>query len=295
MPETGQTPEPVGPDTRPPLTRWRQRMRQIIFGPPRDPMAPETHRHITMIALLAWVGLGANGLSSTAYGPELAFIALGQHTELALFLALAVVMTVFVIAISYNQVIELFPTGGGGYKVATRLLGKSSGLVSGSALVVDYVLTIAISIAAGVDAVLSFLPLSWGFLKIEVAAFALLSLIILNLRGVKDSIKVLLPIFVGFVTTHAFLIIYGVSRHAKDIGSLLPESVEAASSLSGEMGMLFVIALFVRAYGLSGGTYTGIEAVSNNIHMLKEPRERTGKLTMLYMAISLSFTAGGIM
>ena len=63
-------------------------------------MAPETHRHITMIALLAWVGLGANGLSSTAYGPELAFIALGTHTELALFLALATVMTVFVIAIS---------------------------------------------------------------------------------------------------------------------------------------------------------------------------------------------------
>ncbi|MDH3310567.1 MAG: APC family permease [Gammaproteobacteria bacterium] len=270
-------------------------MRQIIFGPPRDPMAPETHRHISMIALLAWVGLGANGLSSTAYGPELAFIALGQHTELALFLALAVVMTVFVIAISYNQVIELFPTGGGGYKVATRLLGKSPGLVSGSALVVDYVLTIAISIAAGVDAVFSFLPLSWGFLKIEVAAFALLFLMILNLRGVKDSIKVLLPVFVGFVTTHAFLIIYGVGRHAKNIGTLFPDSIAEAQSLSAETGILFVIALFVRAYGLSGGTYTGIEAVSNNIHMLKEPRERTGKLTMLYMAISLSFTAGGIM
>lgn len=257
-------------------------------------MAPETHRHITMIALLAWVGLGANGLSSTAYGPELAFIALGTHTELALFLALATVMTVFVIAISYNQVIELFPTGGGGYKVATRLLGKSPGLVSGSALVVDYVLTIAISIAAGVDALFSFLPLSWGFLKTEAASLALLTLMVLNLRGVKDSIKVLLPIFIGFVTTHAFLIIYGVARNAKNIGTLFPESLSEAQSLSGEMGLLFVIALFVRAYGMGGGTYTGIEAVSNNVHMLKEPRERTGKLTMLYMAISLSFTAGGI-
>jgi amino acid transporter len=294
MPETGPAPKLAGPDTRSPLMRWRRRLRRIIFGPPRDPMAPETHRHLTMIALLAWVGLGANGLSSTAYGPELAFIALGTHTELALFLALATVMTVFVIAISYNQVIELFPTGGGGYKVATRLLGKTPGLISGSALVVDFVLTIAISIAAGVDALFSFLPVSWAPLKTGTAFFALLMLVVLNLRGVKESIKVLLPIFIGFVATHAFLIIYGVTRQAKDIGGLFPESIAGAQSLSGEMGIIFVIALFVRAYGMGGGTYTGIEAVSNNIHMLKEPRVRTGKLTMLYMAVSLSFTAGGI-
>ena len=270
------------------------RLQRWLFGPPRDAMAPETRQHITLIAFLAWVGLGADGLSSSAYGPEEAFKALGEHTELALFLAIATAITVFVIAVSYNQVIELFPTGGGGYKVATRLLGKRAGLMSGVALIIDYVLTIAISIAAGVDALFSFLPTTWSYLKLEVAAVLLTLLVVLNLRGVKESIKVLLPVFIGFVLTHAFLIVYGIARHADGITGLWPASVQDAQALSSEMGVAFVIALFIRAYGIGGGTYTGIEAVSNSVNLLREPRVRTGKWTMFYMALSLSFVAGGI-
>ena len=288
MPELGKT------GSASPYARAKDRLRKVVIGPARDPMAPETHRHITLVALLAWVGLGADGLSSSSYGPEEAFRALGTHTELALFLAIVTALTVFIISVSYNQVIELFPTGGGGYKVATRLLGKRAGLVSGSSLVVDYVLTIAISIAAGADALFSFLPPSWGILKPEVSALMLLVLIVLNLRGVKESIKFLLPIFIGFVLTHAFLIIYGIARHADNIGDLFPQSIQSAQSLSGEIGLMAAIALFLRAYGMGGGTYTGIEAVSNSVNLLKEPRVRTGKWTMFYMALSLSFTAGGI-
>ena len=286
-----RTRQPVPPH---PLRHLWNRSRTLITGPARDPLAPDTHRHITLIALLAWVGLGADGLSSSAYGPEQAFKALGLHTELALFLAIATAVTVFIIAVSYNQVIELFPTGGGGYKVATRLLGRRAGLVSGSALVVDYVLTIAISLAAGTDALFSFLPLGMEVLKPVVSILFLLVLMALNLRGVKESIKFLLPIFIGFVLTHAFLIVYGIARHADRIGSLLPESMAGASELSSEMGIMFVIAMFVRAYGMGGGTYTGIEAVSNSVNLLKEPRVSTGKWTMFYMALSLAFTAAGI-
>ncbi|MEK7191828.1 MAG: APC family permease, partial [Pseudomonadota bacterium] len=285
------------PTAAPGLLDWttlKARFRRLVIGPPRDPMAPETRHHITLIAFLAWVGLGADGLSSSNYGPEVAFRALGDHTGLALFLAMATAITVFVIALSYNQVIELFPTGGGGYKVATRLLGRRFGLVSGAALVVDYVLTIAISIAAGADAMFSFLPAAWEPLKLWAAMFFLVMLVTLNLRGVKESINILLPIFIGFVLTHAFLIVYGIARHADRIDFLLPESMQAAQSLSAETGWLFVIALFIRAYGMGGGTYTGIEAVSNSINLLKEPRVRTGKWTMFYMALSLAFTAAGI-
>ena len=114
----------------------------------------------------------ADGLSSSNYGPEVAFRALGDHTGLALFLAMATAITVFVIALSYNQVIELFPTGGGGWKVATRLLRRRFGPVSGAALVVDYVLTIAISIAAGADTMFSFLPAAWEPLKLWAAMFS---------------------------------------------------------------------------------------------------------------------------
>src|SRR5580658_9512979 len=123
--------------------------RNFLLGPPRDPFSRHTHKNIALIAFLAWIGLGADGLSSSCYGPQEAFLALGQHTQLALFLAIATAATVFVIALGYNQVIELFPTGGGGYRVATALLGPRPGLVSGAALLVDYVLTVATSLASG--------------------------------------------------------------------------------------------------------------------------------------------------
>lgn len=276
------------------LSAWWSTLRRLVIGPARNPMSPEARHSLTLVAFLAWVGLGADGLSSSTYGPQEAFMALGHHTGLALFLALATALTVFVIALAYNQVIELFPTGGGGYKVATRLLGRRTGLMSGAALVVDYVLTIAISIAAGVDALFSFLPPAWGFLKPGTGALLLGVMVILNLRGVKESIKVLLPIFLGFVLTHAFLILYGIGRHADRLDNVIPESLADVSALSNETGILFVVALFLRAYGIGGGTYTGIEAVSNSINLLKEPRVRTGKWTMFYMAASLAFTAGGI-
>ena len=271
-----------------------RRVKVAVTGPPLDALAPHTRHNITLIALLAWVGLGADGLSSSAYGPEQAYLTLGEHADLAFFLAIATAVTVFIIALSYNQVIALFPTGGGGYKVATRLLGKNVGLVSGSALVIDYVLTIAISIAAGVDALFSFAPAAWLPYKIEAAVLVLSILMLLNLRGVKESIKFLLPIFVSFVVTHAFLIIYGIGRHASSLDDVFYAGVNHALSLTKDTGWFFAVALFIRAYGMGGGTYTGIEAVSNSVNLLKEPRVRTGQWTMFYMALSLSFTAGGI-
>ena len=110
---------------------------------------PGVFHHVSLVAFLAWVGLGADGLSSSSYGPEEAFKALGGHTELAIFLALATALTVIIIAAAYSRIIEHFPFGGGGYVVATRLLGPGAGVVSGSALMVDYVLTITTSVAAG--------------------------------------------------------------------------------------------------------------------------------------------------
>lgn len=270
------------------------RLRRRVFGPPRDPTSPETRHHITLIAFLAWIGLGADGLSSACYGPEEAFKALGSNTALGLYLALATAATVFIIAIGYNQVIELFPSGGGGYKVATKLLGRHAGLVSGAALVVDYVLTVAISISAAVDAVFSFLPVDTTGLRVAAIVLLLAVLTLLNLRGMKESIKILMPVFIGFVLTHAFLIIYGIGLHWRHLDTLYPATTADVSHLSGSIGLFGVIALFLRAYALGGGTYTGIEAVSNSVHLLKEPRVTTGKWTMFYMALSLSFIAGGI-
>src|SRR5947208_13842980 len=123
-------------------------LRRRLFGKPLDPLDAKARRHIALVAFFDGVGLGADGISSSCYGPEEAFRALGQHTDLGLYLALATAATVLIIALAYNQVIELFPTGGGGYRVATRLIGPYAGLTSGAALILDYVLTISISIAS---------------------------------------------------------------------------------------------------------------------------------------------------
>ena len=271
-----------------------QRLRTLVIGAPLDPLSQSTRQHIALAAFLAWVGLGADGLSSSAYGPEEAFRALGTHTQLGLYLALATAATVFIISLAYNQVIELFPTGGGGYRVATSLIGPRAGLVSGAALIVDYVLTIAISVASGVDALFSLLPATMGPYKLGTELVLVALLLVLNLRGMKESIRILLPIFVAFFATHAVLIVYGILGHSEGLTLVVPNAVAETKQLAHDIGWAAAISLFLRAYSLGGGTYTGIEAVSNNVQTLREPVVRTGKLTMFYMAASLAFTAGGI-
>ena len=271
-----------------------RKISEMIFGAPLDPFSKETRRHVVLVAFLAWIGLGADGLSSSCYGPEEAFLALGESRQLGLYLAIATAVTVFIIAVAYNQVIELFPSGGGGYKVATSLIGPYAGLVSGAALIVDYMLTIAISIASGVDAVFSFLPRDIQHLKLGVEITLVALLLLLNLRGMRESIKVLLPIFLGFFFSHAIMILLGIGMHADRLPDLIPNTLNETKQLAQQLGWVFVASLFLRAYSLGGGTYTGIEAVSNNVQSLAEPRVLTGKWTMFYMAVSLSFTAGGI-
>ena len=271
-----------------------EKLRRLVIGRPLDPLSATTRQHIALAAFFAWVGLGADGLSSSAYGPEEAFRALGAHTHLGLYMAIVTAATVFIISLGYNQVIELFPTGGGGYRVATSLIGPRAGLVSGAALIVDYVLTISISIASGVDALFSLLPTTAGSFKLSTELVLTGALLLLNLRGMKESIAVLLPVFLGFFITHVLLIGYGVLGHAQGLALVVPETLNETRTLAHDIGWVAALSLFLRAYSLGGGTYTGIEAVSNNVHTLREPRVRTGKLTMFYMATSLAFTAGGI-
>lgn len=270
------------------------KIREIILGKPLDPMKSETRHSMALVAFLAWVGLGADGLSSSSYGPEETFKALGAHTHLGLYMAIATAVTVFIIALAYNQVIELFPTGGGGYRVATKLVGPFMGLISGCALILDYVLTIAISIASGVDALASFLPLGFQPYKLWAEAFFIGVLIVMNLRGLKEAIQILLPIFLGFVATHLVLIVYGIFAHASHLPQLVPRTLADTAALATDIGWTGVAGMLLLAYSQGGGTYTGLEAVSNNVNLLAEPRVRTGKVTMLYMALSLAFTAGGI-
>ncbi|HEY8101765.1 MAG TPA: APC family permease [Burkholderiaceae bacterium] len=270
------------------------KIREILLGEALDPLKSETRHSLALVAFIAWVGLGADGLSSSAYGPEETFKALGPHTHLGLYMAIATALTVFIIALAYNQVIELFPTGGGGYRVATKLVGPYMGLIAGCALILDYVLTVSISVAAGVEALASLLPLGFQPYKLWTEMVVIAVLIVMNLRGMKEAIKILLPIFLGFVATHLVLIVYGIFVHASYLPQLVPHTLSETSALANDIGWMGVAGMLLLAYSQGGGTYTGLEAVSNNVNMLAEPRVHTGKMTMFYMALSLAFTAGGI-
>ncbi len=273
----------------------KEKITRKIFGAPRDIHDPRIFHKLSLIPLLAWIGLGADGLSSSAYGPEEAFRTLGTHTYLAVFLVIATAITVIVISYAYSKIIEHFPFGGGGYIVATHMLGQSVGVVSGCALIVDYILTITVSIVSCVDALFSFIPIEYQHYKIFTAAFLIIVLITMNIRGVKESIAVLAPIFIAFLVTHAIMLGYGIFGHIGNFKPIMNDfhnNFRADISSIGGMGIFMI---FLRAYSLGGGTYTGIEAVSNGLQIMREPKVYTGKRTMLYMASSLAITAGGLL
>lgn len=271
-----------------------QRFKTLFLGHALNPNDQGIFHKISLIAFFAWVGLGADGLSSSCYGPAEAFLALGKHTHLALFVALATGLTVMVISASYSQIIELFPTGGGGYVVASKLLSPTVGMVSGCALLIDYVLTITLSIASGADAIFSFLPADWYGLRLDFAVCGVVALTVVNLRGVKESVLALVPIFSLFVLTHAALIAIGILAHLSDFSTLAVQTSLEIRQTSAQVGAGGVLFLILRAYSMGAGTFTGIEAVSNGLPILREPKVKTGKRTMTYMAVSLASTVVGL-
>ena len=194
-------------------------------------------------------------------------------------------VTVLLISAAYSRIIEQFPTGGGGYVVATKLLGPGAGVVSGSALLVDYVLTITISIAAAGDALFSFLPA--GLARRRSCRSSSRSSCCSRAQhprraGVGDGAA---AVFLLFLVTHACSSSAASSGHLPE----LPRHGQrgrgpACTQGVATLGLGGLLLLFLRAYSLGGGTYTGIEAVSNGLPIMREPRCATGKRTMLYMA-----------
>ncbi|MBI3871996.1 MAG: APC family permease [candidate division Zixibacteria bacterium] len=297
----------AAPDLSPPeSTHWGSRLKRALIGGKRELHDTRVFHKVSLVAFLAWVGLGADGLSSSAYGPEEMFKALGPHQYLAPVLAVATALTVFIISYAYSRIIEHFPFGGGGYNVASRLLGSTAGVVSGSALIIDYMLTISISIAAGGDAVFSLAPPEWNHVlifglvrpKLLIEFLAIVLLVLLNLRGVKESVTVLTPIFITFLLTHVVLIAGAVLSRVHEVPAVVGDLSQGFNrgllSPPVGLGIVGMLALLMRAYSMGGGTYTGIEAVSNGLMIMREPKVETGKRTMALMATSLALTAGGL-
>jgi len=274
--------------------RWR-RFKEGLIGAPRNLWDRSLFRHVALVPLLAWVGMGADGLTSSCYGPEEAFRVLGTHTYLAPLIGLATALTIFIIATSYNGIIENFPHGGGGYVVASKLLGPIPGLVSGCALIVDYMLTITVSVTAGGSALFSMLPLGMQGMKMPVDIAVIGLLVVLNLRGVRESVSAIAPIFFVFVVSHVLLLAGVFWMHPQGLLGAASEVTDGWGAGIGTLGLGGVVVLFIKSYSMGAGTYTGLEAVSNGLSILREPRVKNGKQTMTYMAISLAALSLGLL
>jgi amino acid transporter len=270
-------------------------LKHYLFGAPKSPKNPKLYQHLYLGAFLAWIGLGSDALSSACYGPEEAYRALIAHPYLTVFVTLATVITIFVLSMSYVEIIKLFPNGGGGYSMASRLIGPKVGMVSGCALLIDYVLTIAISVSAGAAALWSMLPEPWHNWKIPFILVGVVVLMTLNLRGIKESITILAPIFIVFIIAHVILLGVVMAEHSGDFLNIIVRTRIDTHETVKEMGWLAFIGLLLKAFSMGAGTFTGIEAVSNGAQTLKEPRVKTAAITMFWMAISLSVIAGGLM
>ncbi len=279
-------------DPQPSLSK---KVKTLLIGDSRDLKDRSLFHALSLTAFLAWIGMGADGLSSSCYGPEEAFLALGGHNYLALLVALASVATVLVISTCYTHIIELFPSGGGGYLVASKLLSPTLGMVSGCALLIDYVLTIALSVSSGADALFSFLPIEWQGFRLPFALFGVLLLTVVNLRGIRESVVPLIPIMLIFVATHVFAVLYAVGTHIPNLPEIITTTGRDISQTQEEIGLMGLIFLLLRSYSFGAGTYTGIEAVSNGLPLIRHPRVENGKKTMFYMALSLSFMVLGLM
>jgi len=274
--------------------------KDVLIGRARNLSDHRIFHHMSLIALLAWVGLGADGLSSSCYGPASAFLAVKTPDGLSLpclslFVALGTVLTIIVICISYSQIIEVFPTGGGGYLVASKLLSPTMGVISGCALIGDYILTIALSVASGAEAIFSIVPPVPDAWKWGIPLVVVVFLTVINLRGAKESVLLWVPIFLTFVVSYTFGIVWAIASHFGDLPEIGRGVITELHLGAAQVGWVGLLAVILRAYSLGAGTYTGIEAVSNGLNALREPRVQTGKRTMIYMATSLSLVVGGLL
>jgi amino acid transporter len=243
----------------------------------------------------AWVAVGACGLASIAFGPEESFKALGDSRHLMLFLGLLTALSILLVSLTYFRVTELFPKGGGGYAMATTLLGPRVGLLAGAALLVDYVLMVALGISASTHLLFSFLPPYFYEYREWVSMLLMLCLMVFHIQGRQLNLKPFKYLFAAFLVTHLMFILAGFSDHFQDIGGVVTESVNKTEQQLSDFGWFALLAIFARGFFLGGGTYTGIEAASDTVQLSRYRQSSANRRKMLaYVAFALAFGAASL-
>ncbi|MET0589618.1 MAG: APC family permease [Naasia sp.] len=233
-------------------------------------------------------------LSSVAYAPQelLMLLLLGGLAFLSFApgVAAVVVILLIVVVASYRQLIKAYPSGGGDYEVASKNLGEKAGLVVASALLVDYVMTVAVSVASGVDNIISAIP-ELAPLRIELAVFFVIVLAAVNLRGVREASKAFaIPTYL-FVASVFVMIVIGLTRTA--LGDP-PVAESAGYTVEPEqLSQAAFILLLLRAFASGCSALTGVEAISNGVPAFRTPKIKNAQRTLVLMGgIAIVLFAG---
>ncbi|ODT38128.1 MAG: DNA-binding protein [Microbacterium sp. 71-36] len=255
--------------------------KRILIG---EPLTSEKLDEQLLPKKMALPIFASDALSSVAYAPQelLMILLIGGTALLTLspWVAAAVVVLLVVVVLSYRQLIKAYPSGGGDYEVASKNLGEVPGVVVAAALLVDYVLTVAVSVASGVDNIISALPELNPF-RVEIAVGFVILIVIVNLRGVREASSVFaIPTYL-FIGSVGIMIVVGLGRAV--LGDV-PMASSANYAVQAEsMTQAALILLVLRAFSSGCSALTGVEAVSNGVPAFRKPKIRNAQTTLTLM------------
>jgi amino acid transporter len=263
------------------------RVKRLLLGAPlSNQMA--THERIPKWKALAV--LSSDALSSVAYATEEILIPLAAFSVLAVNwsipIALAIALLLIIVTVSYRQTIDSYPNGGGAYIVAKENLGVYAGLIAGASLLIDYVLTVAVSVASGVENIASAFPALLAH-KEFMGATIIIIIMLFNLRGVRESASIFaIPTYLFILS---FITLIGAGVWNVMTGQALP-----VVPLANEVYPVMPVFLLLRAFSSGCAALTGIEAISNGIPVFQQPSQKNAKVTLTWMALILGSLFLGI-
>ncbi len=263
-------------------------LKSFLVGRPKATAGLEHERLTKKVGLAVFA---SDALSSSAYATEEMLVVLITAGTAALVysvpVAMAITAVLGIVIFSYRQTIHAYPDGASAYIVASRNLGKYPGLVAGSSLLIDYVLTVAVSITAGTDAIVSLVP-SLDRYRVLIAISVIVVITLLNLRGVRESGAIFaVPTYV-YIVLIGTLVVVGVVRYV--LGADIPDAPESAATTQGGV----TIFLLLRAYSQGSTALTGVEAVSDGVQAFRKPVARNAAITLVVMGVLLGILFVGI-
>lgn len=291
------------------MSRW-QSFKQALFGKPIATKHAHSERLPKRFGLPV---MASDALSSVAYATEevMLILVLAGTAPLMfgaqppyywlLGICMALVVLMGVVVFSYYQTIHAYPEGGGSYSVSRSNLGPFAGKVAGAALLIDYVLTVAVSVSAGTAALVSAFPIAQPYM-VPIAVLAVLVLMYANLRGARESGIVFAVPTYTFIISLGVMILWGVTReltggHEYKLVTEIPEAVaklnhfhEGAPSWINALPLLFLL----KAFSASCAALTGVEAISNGVQAFQKPEAKNASMTLVIMAGLLAFLFVGV-